>query len=244
MKHLVIGLVPNISTVTMSTWQTLNSWCATQTVILAIQVKTFSFLPLPLPDCTYVHLSQDSPEITNTTDRLKRLVMARQYQRQWLLPAIRNIGFSSVVVVDLDVVKLPDVKRFFNAQKLLQNWHIICANGYEWLHGKKQTYDTFALVLRNGVWMYEHLGLKQKLLFSKISQNDIFPVRFCFGGMAIYNSSVWQDTRCSYEKPPRIYIKKNKFCEHLAFQQCLKKFYNLKVTIDSQLFVERAWDPK
>lgn len=239
-KHLVMALVPNMHTVSHHTWNTLNSWCATKTVILAIQVRTFDFLPLPLPNCTYVHVTQDSPQVRRTKDRIERLAVARQQQRQWILPAISTIQFDSVVVVDMDVF-LPNMHAFDNAQKLLQRFDIVCANGYEYNNrGEKQVYDTFPLVLTNGKWMYKHLGKPQVHLFNHILSAQVFPVKYCFGGMTIYNTSLFKLDQCAYTSTSHRYTTTTGHrCEHLALQECLHQHNVHGTVIDPTLVLYR-----
>ena len=90
--------------------------------------------------------------------------------------------------------------------------------------------------------MYEHLGRRQETLYSRISQSsNMFAVRYCFGGMAIYNAHIWTDTECAYTRTPRTYATlSGSFCEHLALQQCLDRNIPLRVGIAPYSHVKRS----
>ena len=128
---------------------------------------------------------------------------------------------------------------------------MVCANGYEsWLF-MRHYYDTFALVLKNGDFMYRALtqfkgltGLLQNKLYTDLldmsTHGDKFPVASCFGGLAAYSPSSFFHPPCSYHTSviggvnggPTLlqslspllaaYEDSNgDVCEHVVFNMCL-----------------------
>ena len=242
--HLLVGAVKSASGVSEQAWRTLDSWCENIPIIFALQTSTKP-TAVPIRNCIYVHVGMDDSIIRTLRDRLLRISEARQQQRELLNAAVTD--FESVIMVDMDV-KLPSYQVVERAIGKLKYYHIICGNGFEYnpWH-QRQVYDTFPLVLHNGLWMYKHLGKKQQTLFKTILKSrDVFPVRYCFGGMALYRPSVWNAPKCGFRGSATDFqTTRKKSCEHLRFQQCLRKGYNFSsVGIDPELLVERTWDPK
>jgi hypothetical protein len=238
---LAVALVPNTKNVPVSTWATLNSWCVEVDMVLAVQVRSFTDLPLPLPNCTYVHVSEDGLVVSTTRNRVRRLGAARRQQRRMLLPAIHHLDIESVIVFDMDV-ELPAAREMRTALSYLKTWDVLCANGYELNEEKRpQVYDTFPLVLRDGAWMFEHLGVRQETLFREIESTDgPYRVRHCFGGLALYRAAVWKRSGCTYTTRPSKYTTADGlFCEHLALQRCLAGQRPLEVAILPRLPVIR-----
>jgi len=242
--HLVIGMTADVSLISVKFWKALESWCSNIDIIFAIQ-SHFMPIDIPLKSCKYTHLTLDTKEITHTINRVAKISNARDYQRGMILPGIQHTALKSVTMIDMDI-ELPSYILFKEAQQKLKKYDLVCANGYELNpHNEKQVYDTFPLVLENGLWMYKHVGHKQKTLFQDILRYDMFPVKYCFGGMAMYDANIWKTRECDFRMHDSKYQLHGQSCEHLRFQSCLRIRGNLtRAAIFSKLLLYRKWDPK
>ena len=243
--YLVIGMTADLSSIKATFWNGLESWCSHINMVVAIQARVMP-RDIPLKTCKYIHLTVDSDDVKQGVNRLVRIARARDHQRNRILSGVAHLPFESITMIDMDV-NLPSWSAFMDAQAKLSTYDVVCANGYE-LHPRtkrRQVYDTFPLVLENGLWMYKHTTRnRQQTLFEDIMKHDMFPVRYCFGGMAVYASDIWKTPECNFR------VRKTKFeagrqsCEHLRFQNCLRTKRNLtNIGILSNLLLYRAWDP-
>ena len=152
---------------------------------------------------------------------------------------------------------------------------VVCANGYEtWFnpeHGPKLYYDTLPAIDDKGYWYYQTYSRNpfrvatfgQGRLFQSIksystggtstmSNHPLWPMRACFGGVAMYGWTAFSSSQCDYvrseislplkndqEKDSSLqqqywqFPKKYTFsgtddgdaCEHAVFQLCLAEEY-------------------
>jgi hypothetical protein len=74
----------------------------------------------------------------------------------------------------------------------------------------------------------------------------MFPVKSCFGGLAIYRAKVWFDAVCHYDDKVDAKtnshllkyrsISEERVCEHVVFHDCLEKHHaDLQVSIGMNL---------
>jgi len=118
-------------------------------------------------------------------------------------------------------------------------------------------YDTFATVLENGSFArarnaasVAENGARATALTVAIKDNptgDLYPVRSCFGGLAVYRTSSYLATRaCNYSLVPQsskysIGSTVNQ-CEHVTFHLCLRKAVKgFRIAIDREL--KTLWLP-
>ena len=125
---------------------------------------------------------------------------------------------------------------------------ILCANGYEHFLGLPQYYDLMALVLEDGSWEYTRLGgwylltLGQHRLYNAVSEavGGYYGARSCFGGIAVYNASVYLNEHCAYREGAgrrfsdssgtseslfealRRYTVNGERCEHVTLHECMR----------------------
>lgn len=182
--------------------------------------------------------------------RVPRIAALREEQRTKIRSVLRNYDqcgspLSYVIVVDLDLATLPTIEQLNRAMAFVGEFDAVASCGLMWLD---KYYDKFATILHNdtfpmspeervigelGHGEMRHLvgtdGATGSLLTDYILQCKERPrkVISAFGGLTIYNASVWLDARCSYDPPMtsilmKFAIKKERRpCEHVAFHMCL-----------------------
>lgn len=152
-------------------------------------------------------------------ERANRIAAARAQQRD--LALLGGTKYHAVIVIDIDV-EIPCAKSIKEALHHLQRYDVICSNSFEINEdGKKQTYDTFPLVTSSGQHMFPKFflaGPEQMLGYAPLdgrpSQEEFFrvvaetagvyPVRSCFGGLAIYRYDAWALPQCTYNTGPSL----------------------------------------
>lgn len=230
---LLISLVKDLNEVTTEVWTSLLSLCSDRPMIISIlfsnlgSEKTETYLEAVKASCSRLILVSDSLALdrkssllspfyqsmlpTTLNSRIRKL----GYLRAWFSDYLTNnesldvSNLSSVLVVDLDILSFPSSSSLSHAISKVEstpNGSVVCANGYErWLL-MRHYYDAFALILKNGDFMFYRMTratglllLLQHRFYNQVSKMDTnFPVQSCFGGLAVYSPLLFFDSKCSY----------------------------------------------
>ena len=230
---LLISLVKDLNEVTPEVWTSLLNLCSDRPMIISIlfsnlgSEKTEAYLDAVKSSCFRLILVSDSLALdgkssslsplyqsmlpTTLISRIRRLGYLRAWFSDYLTSneSLDVSNLSSVLVVDLDILSFPSSSSLSHAISNVDstpNGSVVCANGYErWLF-MRHYYDAFALILKNGDFMFYKmtratglLSLLQHRFYNQVSNTDTnFPVQSCFGGLAVYSPSLFFESKCSY----------------------------------------------
>lgn len=189
-----------------------------------------------------------------TRNRVDKLSALREYQRGKIASQFTDVQ-GIIVLVDLDIPEMPSARSIVTeANNMIRNQaapDILCSAS-QTEDGKY--YDSFATILLPDTFVYplEHrLNSEprkeeiQEFILDKSWEGAKFllnwlneqgngtqpvPVKSCFGGLALYRSSILFDVRCTYsDKNDENQKYSNKDdrrpCEHVVFHNCLRRVY-------------------
>lgn len=193
-----------------------------------------------------------SPKPLRDDERLVRLRWLREELRRHSAQVDKDKDV--VVIADFDMEGFPATEAMRKAiwqaaNSASSGYSTICGNGKmadAWsikVHSKdsesvvvldSQTYDTFATVLTNDLFIPKtklHMRGKHRRSISKnisINNEDIYEVKSCFGGMAVYNRKTYFNPTCNYTHGypghPHAFPTLSRLpCEHVVFHLCLKE---------------------
>ena len=278
----VLGLAIDLATVAI--WGGLDRWCADADESLHVRFLYGHGDPnaalAKLPACANVHLQAQPNDLPD--NRYERLANLRDALRDEI-NGIRRLArhLSAVMVLDLDLEQLPNwLPAMRDAVVTVQKSgggarQILCANGYEHFLGLPQYYDLMALVHEDGSWEYTRLGgwylltLGQHRLYNAVSEavGGYYGARSCFGGIAVYNASVYLNEHCAYREGAgrrfsdssgtseslfealRRYTVNGERCEHVTLHECLHEHAGasgsaLRVAVQSNMPALRTFDDR
>jgi glycosyltransferase involved in cell wall biosynthesis len=152
--------------------------------------------------------------------------------RNIILKRALKLNYDYLIVIDLD-----DVNQDLTKESILsslnnkEDWAVMCAN-------QKKYYDVYALRTYDD-WMpfdcWHCMKVKRDREFCINSRNKNLPkdslinVKSCFGGLAIYKMKYIN--KCVYYGGEG----NTEICEHVAFNQCINKYYNGKIYINTNM---------
>jgi len=164
-----------------------------------------------------VNKSKQTTRIPSRQHRVERIARIRDNLRSHFHSLQKNP--DAIIVVDLDLLQLPSSKSLSQAVRRVSagTSGVICANGIERFMGILDIeYDTFAMGIPVGPW-------KQRRLYKDIvaTTPNLYHTPFdsCFGGLAVYNPTLYLDESCNYFSAERLKDK----CEHQSLHECLRQ---------------------
>ena len=92
--NIIVGMTNNAFKVQSNVWNTIDSWCQNMPIIFALQT-VIDPIYVPVHSCKYLYFTKDDSSIHKSNDRLIRVAKARDQQRNWMLPAIKDHFYSS-----------------------------------------------------------------------------------------------------------------------------------------------------
>eukprot|EP01090_Pellita_catalonica_P016297 TRINITY_DN4623_c0_g2_i1.p1 TRINITY_DN4623_c0_g2~~TRINITY_DN4623_c0_g2_i1.p1 ORF type:complete len:448 (+),score=39.03 TRINITY_DN4623_c0_g2_i1:53-1345(+) len=195
-------------------------------------------------------------------ERINRLTKLRWAYRRFAADWHAEKKFDVVAVIDFDLVQIskPGV--------LLRNIHALKTKRFDLVcaHGRgpgDYYYDSFATVLQNLTYVHplylrnistlmpgEVEIWKPRMTIEHFSDmlmsypDDFYPVKSCFGGLALYNATSFFNKTCSYVDTKflpdnRFYNRELRVCEHISLHMCICN-RNHSCAISTKL--ETFWD--
>lgn len=183
--------------------------------------------------------------------------------------SVLDIAKAFIIVIDLDLESIPPMKKIREEIISLRESreHVACSLGE--MGAPFGYYDIFATILLPSTFLYpiqerelsyshtdeERSIIRSNSAYGYFQQGDInemilkksfngsFPVRSCFGGLAIYKGSAFGEKSCvynAYQADLRRYAVRNAgVCEHVVFHECLRKFIpDFRISIRTEMKTE------
>jgi len=208
------------------TKQTLNKWSENSS---NIYVECKNFKTITIPDST-----QNGVNKYFSNSRITKMANYRNMYLNKLEEL--NLDLDYVIVVDLDVTKI-HTQGIFHSFGLVDQWDVVCANGYSLSPKfKKRYHDTFALVeLGNENIPQTEETIKnnaRKWVFTKNVQ-PLIPVYSAFGGLSIYRYDAIKNLRYRTIKNEDPIVEVH--CEHFSFCSDIRKKGFSRIFINPEL---------
>ena len=255
----VMSTVLSLDEVDGRVWDSFEDWCESANTEIFIVFKSGRVPDERLRNCVSVHLRKQPQDLPK--NRIERIAALRNIVKQIPVAEGKRLSkFDAVVVIDMDVETLPSWEEMANAltymDKEKEGLDIVCCNGYETYLGMDQVYDLYPFVFKeNSRWLFAeldffaYLTFLQPLLFEEINGfQGVFPLRSCFGGLALYNPELYLSSQCNYDtlpNPLQHYAGPDgHVCEHLVLHECMRHYHpDMLVGILPNLPVKRtcAW---
>lgn len=253
----VMSTVLSLDDVDERAWASFEEWCEMANMELFIIYKSGRLPDQRLRNCVSVHLHRQPASLPK--NRIERIAALRNMAKRIPVDEGKDASaYDGVVVIDLDVEVLPTWAELSNALRYVrkEGWDVLCCNGYEEYLWMDQVYDLYPFVFKGGTrWLFEeldffaYLTFLQPRLYEQIKASPgVYPLRSCFGGLAVYKPSLYLNQQCNYDTFPepldRYAGSDGRVCEHLVLHECLHHFHpHLAVGILPNLPVKRsvAW---
>lgn len=183
---------------------------------------------------------------SNTGIRTEKIAYARNQLMQTAYQLGLLDSHEIVIQVDMDDVMTGpqvDVSNLKQAINHLNQYDVICTNnrGFYYDRWALRTSQNNKNCIKNSSCELDlsHWFGPAYLGQNSISaHNDLIPVQSCFGGLAIYKSSILstclKSATCQYQGRDNGFFHK-KDCEHVFFHAALKKTAAARIAIDPQL---------
>lgn len=170
--------------------------------------------------------------------------------RNWMLHYIENnyINIDHLIWIDFDLVGFDIYNLLTEFEHILkykdrnkQYYHVLCGDS---LMANGWYYDSYPMIFEDDSWSY--LEYHRSTIANTINSKRFYPMKSCFGGVAIYDYKTLRESQCKYEYIPDALDKLsnmkewfNKYslpfhevCEHIAMNYCLRE-YGANIAVSS-----------